>query len=424
MSFQNNKRSGGRSKRTAKPFTNSRVPRENNFANKRDFGNHSRLRDQEYPRRDPEERRDFRPQRENSFRNNSDRHYNNRPPREDNYPRPEREFREDRGNARDNFEDRTRSMYSGRSGQSYGGRDSRPQRSYEDKPRYDGRDRDQPRNFEPRIDERREDYNKFKPAPKNYGSGSGRTDYPKKPSTSWGHVADKYQKMTEDAGSHHEITLKPALLKLLGNGEGKSLLDVGCGTGYFAKVFKENGYIVTGVDIAEESIALAKQESPDIIYHAGNLELIKLENNFDVITIILALQNIDTIESIINTCSNYLNKGGKLVIVLNHPYYRIPSGSSWEYSDTENKAFRRVDKYLIPFMKPIVMNPASSKPVVTYSFHRPLGTYIDLLLKSGLTITKIEELESKRPADQGPKTEELERVRHEIPLFMNIICSK
>lgn len=45
---------------------------------------------------------------------------------------------------------------------------------------------------------------------------------------------------------------------------GKKILDVGCGTGYFTKYFKENGYDVDGFDIDDTNIKQARKLYPDI----------------------------------------------------------------------------------------------------------------------------------------------------------------
>ncbi|MEU4755481.1 class I SAM-dependent methyltransferase [Micromonospora tulbaghiae] len=43
----------------------------------------------------------------------------------------------------------------------------------------------------------------------------------------------------------------------VGEGEGRSALDIGCGTGGFASFLRERGYSVTGVDCASEAISTA-----------------------------------------------------------------------------------------------------------------------------------------------------------------------
>jgi len=46
----------------------------------------------------------------------------------------------------------------------------------------------------------------------------------------------------------------------VGGGEGKSLLEVGCGTGYFGRFFSDLGYIVTGLDSSMAMLLEAKKK--------------------------------------------------------------------------------------------------------------------------------------------------------------------
>ena len=55
------------------------------------------------------------------------------------------------------------------------------------------------------------------------------------------------------------------LARLLGAKPGETLLDVGCGTGYFTQRFsREAGLKVTGMDIAPEMLDLARTKAPEI----------------------------------------------------------------------------------------------------------------------------------------------------------------
>lgn len=55
------------------------------------------------------------------------------------------------------------------------------------------------------------------------------------------------------------------LAGLLGARPGETLLDVGCGTGYFSRRFsREAGLMVTGIDIAPGMLDLAHRKAPEI----------------------------------------------------------------------------------------------------------------------------------------------------------------
>ena len=252
----------------------------------------------------------------------------------------------------------------------------------------------------------------------------------KEKETSWGSVASWYKKMVEDKDSYQNQVILPKLMNLLDIKKDEVILDLGCGVGYFCQKYFENNAKVIGVDIGEESIEVAKANtSSEIVYHANTAEKLPFVTNssVDKITIILALQNIKFVDKVIAEAGRVLKKNGKLIVVLNHPYFRIPKHSSWEWSPKDWVQYRKVEKYLTPFESEIDMKPGEkdkSKKQITMSFHRPLEYYIQQGLKNGFLLENMEEWISHRGADQGNKTKALEISRKEIPLFMCLVWRK
>ena len=60
----------------------------------------------------------------------------------------------------------------------------------------------------------------------------------------------------------------------------------------------------------------------------------------------------------------------------------------------------------------------------TYSFHRPLQVYAKILANAGFVIARIEEWESHRESEKGPRREAEDRARKEFPLFLAIVAEK
>ena len=54
----------------------------------------------------------------------------------------------------------------------------------------------------------------------------------------------------------------PALMKLLGVGPGQGVLDVACGAGRYARALANRGVRVTGVDLSDELLEVARERSP------------------------------------------------------------------------------------------------------------------------------------------------------------------
>lgn len=61
----------------------------------------------------------------------------------------------------------------------------------------------------------------------------------------------------------------PTTLKLLGNVKGKMILDLGCGSGIYARILTEKGAKVRGIDISSKLLEIAKKEAPKARIYEG-----------------------------------------------------------------------------------------------------------------------------------------------------------
>lgn len=116
------------------------------------------------------------------------------------------------------------------------------------------------------------------------------------------------------------ITLKRKL-KLINSfrAEQKILLDVGCGTGDFLKVAKDNNWTIFGIEPNESARAIANQKTDNSVFDVEHL--LKLESNsFDVITLWHVLEHLPNLEDHIAAFESLLKPNGRLVIAV--PNYK------------------------------------------------------------------------------------------------------
>lgn len=257
-------------------------------------------------------------------------------------------------------------------------------------------------------------------------------NYPKNKNTSWNKVAGWYQKITADGGHYyHKNLIIPNVLRLLGITPNQTLdskfqiLDLGCGNGVLAKSLPK-GVNYTGIDLSENLIRSAKYENKNKsakFIKADITKPLNLSEKYSHAVVILALQNVSDPFSVFQNAKYSLNTNGHLIIVLNHPMFRIPRQTSWG-EDTDRKIqYRRVDKYMSPMNIPIKMNPSKWNSEETTSYHFPLNDYSKMLKDSGFVIELIEEWTSDK-VSQGKFKKSEDRARNEIPLFMTIVAKK
>lgn len=259
----------------------------------------------------------------------------------------------------------------------------------------------------------------------------------KNKNTSWNKVAGWYQKVTNDGRGHyyHEHVIIPKVLKLLNfthtqsqtspTSKQVSILDMGCGNGVLAKHLpKPVKY--TGIDLSENLIRSAKYDNKNKSFKFIQGDITKSLNTSEQFThavIMLALQNVKDPKSVFQNATNLLIANGHLLIVLNHPMFRIPRQTSWGFDESRKIQYRRVDKYMSPMEIPINMNPSDRNSEVTMSYHFPLSEYSKMLQETGFVIEKIEEWTSDKESFGSAKKME-DRARNEIPLFMAILAKK
>lgn len=141
-------------------------------------------------------------------------------------------------------------------------------------------------------------------------------------------ILNDYNKLSE---SYQQTAVKPdkqfstlpTVLKIAGNFENKTILDLGCGSGFFTNEFARKGAKkVIGIDNSVEQINLAKKNPLE------NTEYILADifkDNLSTADIVLApyvvnyATDIDQLVKLFQNIYTSLNKNGKLIIVVDLP---------------------------------------------------------------------------------------------------------
>ena len=253
-------------------------------------------------------------------------------------------------------------------------------------------------------------------------------DYKPQKSASWGKVAKWYDSLLEkEQNTYQKYLILPNLLRLLDIKKRETILDLACGQGFFTREFSKLGARVAGSDISKELIDIAKKYGPSTVsYYVSPAETMPFMSgsSIDKIVMILAIQNIENFHGVIKECGRILKRKGKIYAVLNHPAFRIPKVSSWGWDDSQKIQYRRIDSYLTESRAKIQMHPGSKHNEITWSYHRPLQYYSKALFKNNFCISRIEEWNSHKKSEEGPRSEAEDKARREIPLFMFIEAIK
>jgi SAM-dependent methyltransferase len=187
----------------------------------------------------------------------------------------------------------------------------------------------------------------------------------------------------------------PALRALLPDLRGLSVVDLGCGYGWFCRWAQEQGAgRVLGLDVSEKMLAQAKAttSAAGIIYERADLESFDLpEASFDVAYSSLALHYIKDVGAFVAKVHSALKPGGRLVFSTEHPIYMAPSHPGWSIEGDGRETWP-LDGYLREGPR---TTDWFAPGVVKH--HRTIGTTLNSLIRVGFTITHVEEW---RPTDE------------------------
>lgn len=247
--------------------------------------------------------------------------------------------------------------------------------------------------------------------------------------TTWETSSSWYDKIVGVKGHYyHQQVIIPGVIKLLKESHFKdpSLLDLACGQGILSRHLPK-GISYLGIDGSSSLIKMAKTYSAksgaEFSVKDLSLPLDLLKKEFSHATCILAAQNFADPAPLFQGAFSHLRKGGVLILVLNHPCFRVPRQSSWGIDEQKKLQYRRIENYMTPLKIPIQTHPGREAAVTTWSFHQPLSFFTKELSKTGFVLTHLEEWCSDKKSTG--KTAPMEnRSRQEFPLFMALVAKK
>jgi len=244
--------------------------------------------------------------------------------------------------------------------------------------------------------------------------------------TSWEGLGEWYDRMILDPNSIQNRVILPNLIRLADPKKGEQILDIGCGTGFFSKALSLSGAKVVGVDPAHDNIILAKRNCVDCEFILDNAQ--KLEKlsgrRFEKAILVSMLDNIKDVNSVFCQLKKILLPKATVVIVINHPAFRIPKFSEWQTHEKKGIILREISEYMSESSHSIDMHPSSKNKKFTTTYHRPIQYYFKILEKNGFLVKRVEEWISHKKSEVGPRALAEDSARKEFPMFMAIAAKK
>jgi len=229
----------------------------------------------------------------------------------------------------------------------------------------------------------------------------------------------------------------PALKQTVGSVKGKQVLDIGCGEGYFSRFFAKAGAEVVGIDLSEALIKAAKEEEENrplgvkyFVADAANLDMLDSEI-FDVAYCHMAMGDIPDYEGAIAEVSRVLKTRGRFVIVMAHPCFSIRSMNGKTIANWETRLRKDGSKEYLHYWVADYLRRHSydwewkhdrlSSSFVTTGFHRTLSDYVNVLIKHGLIVTRLDE---PGPFEKGVRVHPPMKKHYRVPQSLVIEATK
>jgi 2-polyprenyl-3-methyl-5-hydroxy-6-metoxy-1,4-benzoquinol methylase len=192
----------------------------------------------------------------------------------------------------------------------------------------------------------------------------------------------------------------PAIKDILQKSSGKKVIDLGCGSGTYSRLFASKGAIVTAVDRSSNQIHLAAkgdQLKGKISYIQSNIEDLKLNaSDFDICLLTFVLIDVPAssrFNKIIKMAHRLLKKNGILIIADVHPH-------NINRENTVNTVKTKKGKnYFCNSEKvsSVALLENGEKIVFYPDYHYTLEFFLNSLADSGFSLVKFIEPQYKVP---------------------------
>lgn len=145
----------------------------------------------------------------------------------------------------------------------------------------------------------------------------------KKPSAAARPLADYYRDLSyQNLGYWSEYEerafmalrrIRDAVTAAIGPGANRSLLEVGCGPGKFLKLAQQAGFEVSGVDLGEDLVRQAREQTGGNIV-CGEFMTQPFDRRFDVVAMLDLIEHLPDPLAAVRRAYDLLNPGGSLVV--------------------------------------------------------------------------------------------------------------
>ena len=162
----------------------------------------------------------------------------------------------------------------------------------------------------------------------------------------------------------------------LENLSGKSVLDVGSGTGHLSKLFSKLGATeIYGIEPAHKNVEISRKLYPEMTVTEQAFEEARPERTFDVVTVVMAFEHMRDLDPAFQELSQFVKPSGSLYIIVGDKEYHTTERFGYEL-EVEDLGHGEVAT-------------STKRPYGTmHDIFRPISNFIDAAQRAGFVLKK------------------------------------
>ena len=228
----------------------------------------------------------------------------------------------------------------------------------------------------------------------------------------WDANAAYWDEYMGEGNRWHLELVWPLTVALLGDVEGRAILDVGCGNGLSCRRLAEGGATVTGIDAAPAMLQRARERTGECarieyleVDAAEEAALIALgERRFDGAIACMVLMDIAEVAPLFRRLVRILKPGAPFVFAVQHPAFNQDGASEvterrYTAAGREELTYMKVTGYLEESASWGVA--LAGQPEPQPYFHRPISALLRPAFEAGLVLDALEEPSFALPQAEG-----------------------
>ena len=215
----------------------------------------------------------------------------------------------------------------------------------------------------------------------------------------WNRGAAAWDDFVESGADYYRTEVHgPALLAACDPVQGRRVLDLGCGQGYFSRQLARRGARVDGVDLAEGQLDNARRHEAarplGIAYHL--LDAARVAEHwppasFELVTACMSMQDMPDPAGALRGARRVLGRDGRLIFSIPNPLIDTPF-RAWERDERGGKVALKIDRYFESGPRILHWNMARLRAHwETPYWYRNLTEWSALIADAGFAIRRLHE---------------------------------